>query len=204
MTLNDFLSELMAFPTSVFFVPFLLFLVVMLIDLVFNVIESATAELDLLDLDNLPGSGLLLPPVLSKVPLMVALCSSFFVATVLSFYTSQWTQSWWKDGLLMAANLISVPFTAYVALVIAAWFLKPLSPLFDKKKAFAQVEYVGLAARVHSSKVTSEVGEVMVVQNGNEYLLDAVTEQNIDIEYGDEVVIVAREAESRRYVIAKK
>ncbi|NOH64644.1 DUF1449 domain-containing protein [Vibrio sp. RE88] len=204
MTLNDFLSELMAFPTSIFFVPFLLFLVVMLIDLVFNVVESATAELDLFDFDNLPGSGLLLPPVLSKVPLMVALCSSFFVATVLSFYTSQWTQSWWNDGLLIAANLISVPFTAYFALMIAAWLLNPLSPLFDKKKAFAQVEYVGLAARVHSSKVTSEIGEVMVVQNGNEYLLDAVTEQDIDIEYGDEVIIVAREAESRRYVIAKK
>ncbi|NRB67445.1 MAG: DUF1449 domain-containing protein [Vibrio sp.] len=204
MTLNDFLSELMAFPTSLFFVPFLVLLVVMLIDLAFNVVEGATAEIDLFDFDSLPGSGLILPPVLSKVPLMVALCCSFFVATVVSFYASQWAQNWWKDGLLFAANLVSIPITAYLALVIAAWLLKPLSPLFDKKNAFAQVEYVGLSARVHSSKVTSEVGEVMVVQNGNEYLLDAVTEQEIDIEYGDEVVIVAKEAKSRRYVIAKK
>lgn len=204
MSLSNFFAELMAFPTNVFFIPFVFIFVVMLIDLVFNVVESLTAELDLFELDNIPGSGLILPPVLSKVPLMVALCASFFVATVLSFYTSQLTLAWLTGLLTIIVDVVSIPAIAYCALVIAAWLLKPLSPLFDKKKAFAQVEFVGLTARVHSSKVTTQVGEVMVAQNGNEYLLDVICEQNVNIEYGDEVVIVAREAESRRYLIAKK
>ncbi|MEX0335975.1 DUF1449 domain-containing protein [Vibrio tubiashii] len=204
MNLSNFLSHLLAFPTNIFFIPFIFVLVVMLIDLVFNVVESLTAELDLFELDSIPGSGLILPPVLSKVPLMVALCASFFVATVLSFYASQFTLDWLSEPLIVVVDVLSVPVIAYFSLVIAAWLLKPLSPLFDKKKAFAQVEFVGLTARVHSSKVTTQVGEVMVAQNGNEYLLDAICEQNVNIKYGDEVVIVAREAESRRYLIAKK
>ncbi|MDN3608250.1 DUF1449 domain-containing protein [Vibrio ostreicida] len=203
MTLHDFFYALANWPTSVFFFPFGLFLLIMLIDLVFNVVDSVTADMELFDLDNIPGSGLLLPPVLSKVPLMVALCTSFFVATVLSFYMSHHTQEWLTGYSLDIANVLSIPVIAYLALIIAAWMLKPLSPLFDKAKAFASVEFVGMTARVHSSKVTALMGEVMVMQNGNEYLLDAVIEKEQDLAYGDEVVIVSREKELNRYVVMK-
>ncbi|MGD8111879.1 DUF1449 domain-containing protein [Vibrio sp. TRT 17S01] len=205
MILSEFFSELTAFPTSVFFIPFLFIFLVMLVDLVFNFVESIVpVEFDLFDIDNIPGAGLLLPPFLSKVPLMVALSSSFFIATVLSFYASHFSQRWLSGGFLMMINILSLPVVAYFSLVVAAWFLKPLSPLFDKKKAFARVEFIGLKARVHSSQVTANMGEIMVVQNGNEYLLDAVCTQDAEIKYGDEVVIVAKTTEPRRYLIAKK
>ncbi|WP_338116451.1 hypothetical protein, partial [Vibrio brasiliensis] len=205
MNLSEFFSVLTAFPTNVFFVPLVFISLVMLVDLVFNVVESTVlSEFDLFDIDNIPGAGLLLPPLLSKVPLMVALSTSFFIATVMSFYVSHYSQNWLSGLLLEGLNVLSLPIIAYFSLVIAAWLLKPLSPLFDKKKAFAHVEFVGLKARVHSSLVTTDMGEIMVMQNGNEYLLDAICNQGVEFKYGDEVVIVAKTTEPRRYLIAEK
>lgn len=204
MVLNEFVSYMISFPTNFFFFPFMMFLLLMLVDLIFNVVENATADMDFFDLDNIPGTGLLLPPILSKVPVMVAMCTSFFIATVLSFYSDYHVNSWLGSELAFVADIISIPIVSYVALVISAWVLKPLEPFFDKSKTFAQVNFIGLKARVYSSKVTSDMGEVMVIQSGNEYLLDAVCEQNKNIKYGDEVVIVSRDSQSRRYVIVKK
>ncbi|KKD59302.1 hypothetical protein RN22_16710 [Grimontia sp. AD028] len=204
MAVGEFLGMLMTFPTSVFFVPFVVFFLIMLVDLVFNVVEGFTADIDLFDLDNLPGSGLLLPQVLSKVPLMVALCVSFFVATVLSFYASDIAQGFISGPILLVANIISIPIVAYISLAISAWLLKPLAPLFDRKKTFAKVEFIGLKGRVHSNVVNREKGEVVVLHEGNEFLLDAMLQDDSSIQYGDEVIIVYKDDASDRYVVAKK
>lgn len=204
MAVGEFLGMLMTFPTSVFFIPFVVFFLIMLIDLVFNVVEGFTADFDLFDLDNLPGSGLLLPQVLSKVPLMVALCVSFFVATVISFYASDIAQGFISGSILLVANVISIPVVAYISLAISAWLLKPLAPLFDRKKTFAKVEFIGLKGRVHSNVVNREKGEVVVLHEGNEFLLDAMLQDDSSIQYGDEVIIVYKDDASDRYVVAKK
>ncbi len=204
MTLGDFLSLLLAFPTNVFFIPFCFFLLIMLIDLFFNVFESLSADLDFLDLDDLPGSGLLLPQVLSKVPLTVALCLSFFVATVLTFYTSEFLADAELTEHLFWLQVGLIPIQAYAALAISAWVLKPLAPLFDKKKAFAAINFVGMKGRVHSSVVNDQIGEIIVVHKGSESLLDAmVLNAEDDIQYGDEVFIVEQDPSSRRYVVKK-
>ncbi|USH05187.1 DUF1449 domain-containing protein [Grimontia kaedaensis] len=204
MTVGEFLGVLMTFPTSVFFVPFVVFFLIMLVDLVFNVVEGFTADIDLFDLDNLPGSGLLLPQVLSKVPLMVALCVSFFVATVISFYASDIVKGFISGSMLLVANIISIPVVTYISLAISAWLLKPLAPLFDRKKTFAKVEFIGLKGRVHSNVVNRKKGEVVVLHEGNEFLLDAMLQDDSSIQYGDEVIIVYKDDASDRYVVAKK
>ncbi|CZF86226.1 DUF1449 family protein [Grimontia marina] len=204
MAVGEFVGMLMTFPTSVFFIPFVVFFLIMLVDLVFNVVESFTADIDLFDLDNLPSSGLLLPQVLSKVPLMVALCVSFFVATVISYYASDIAQGFISGSILLVANVISIPVVAYISLAISAWLLKPLAPLFDRKKTFAKVEFIGLKGRVHSNVVNREKGEVVVLHEGNEFLLDAMLQDDSSIQYGDEVIIVYKDDASDRYVVAKK
>ncbi|WP_028021939.1 hypothetical protein [Enterovibrio calviensis] len=203
MVLGDFFDALLAFPTNVFFLPFLLFLLILLIDLVFNVVEGVTGDLDLFDLDNIPGSGLLLPPVLSKVPLMVALSVSFFVATVISFYLTMYISVLFPSTIQFVVDLVSIPIIAYLSLAISAWLLKPISPLFDRKKAFAEVEFIGLKGRVHSSVVTQDKGEIMVLHQGNEFLLDVVIQDDVSTSYGDEVIIVYKDSATKRYVVAK-
>ncbi len=68
MAFELFLSVLLSFPTNVFFIPFIIFFVIMLIDLVFDVFEGLLGELDIVDLDNMTGGSLILPPILT--PLM--------------------------------------------------------------------------------------------------------------------------------------
>ncbi|WP_283131031.1 DUF1449 domain-containing protein [Enterovibrio norvegicus] len=203
MAVGEFLGMLMAFPTSVFFIPFVVFFLIMLVDLVFNVVEGFTADLDIFDLDNIPGAGLLLPQVLSKVPLMVALCVSCFIATVISFYSAQVNNNLFSGVTNLLIDLVSIPIVAYLSLAISALLLKPLAPLFDRKKAFAQVDYIGLKARVHSNVVNKERGEVVVLHQGNEFLLDAMLQDESTIQYGEEVVIVYKDDTSNRYVVAK-
>lgn len=204
MALGEFFEALMAFPTNVFFFPFILFLLILLLDLIFNVVEGLTADLDILEFDDIPGSGLLLPPVLSKVPLMMALSVSFFCATVISFYLTEFLQSWVQGTVLFILNVVSIPIVAYIALAVSAWVLKPLTPLFDKKKAFAEMDFIGLKGRVHSSVVTPERGEVMVLHKGSEFLLDAINQDDTPIKYGDEIIIVYKDKAANRYVVAKK
>ncbi|WP_225445050.1 DUF1449 domain-containing protein [Photobacterium arenosum] len=204
MTIQEMISILLSFPTNVFFVPFVIFLVIMLVDLVFNIVESVAPEVDLFDAENIPGAGLILPPILSKVPLMVALCVSFFVGTIVSFYLVQALNAVSEAGWMMVVEVVSIPFTAYLALFIAAWLLKPLAPLFDKKKSFAKVDFIGLKGRVHSSLVNQNRGEVVVQHNGSEFLLDVrVIEPEMSMEYGDEVIIVSQNKTTKHYIVAK-
>ncbi|MEI8595226.1 DUF1449 domain-containing protein [Photobacterium sp. Hal280] len=204
MTIQEMISILLSFPTNVFFVPFVIFLVVMLVDLVFNIVESVAPDVDLFDAENIPGAGLILPPILSKVPLMVALCVSFFVGTIVSFYLAQALNAFSEASWVMVLEVVSIPLTAYLALFIAAWMLKPLAPLFDKKKSFAKVDFIGLKGRVHSSLVNQNRGEVVVQHNGSEFLLDVrVIEPEMSMEYGDEVIIVSQNKTTKHYIVAK-
>ncbi len=205
MTLDSFLSALLAFPTSLFFIPLALFLLILLLDLVFNIVESVTADIDFdFDLDDLPGDGLLLPPVLAKIPLMVALTVTFFIATVISFYSQQLLINVIPDGFLsLLCDIILIPCILYAALFIASWLLAPLAPVFDKEKHYAEVNFIGLKATVHSNSVDSDWGEVKINHQGHEFLLDAVSEHGTSIQYGDEVIIVAQDSASKRYVVAK-
>lgn len=201
MDLQGFVSLLLGFPTSIFFIPLTVLFVIMLVDMVCNVFETFTADLDLFDLDDIPGSGILLPPVLSKVPLAVALFVSFFFATILSFYYQEWTVRFSDLTVWFVVDIISIPVTAYLALFISAWVLKPLTPLFSKHN-FAEVNYIGLKARVHSSTINQDIGEIMVKHRGNEYLLDAIINQKTPVHYGDEVIIVSKDKASNRYIVA--
>ncbi|MCX2790633.1 DUF1449 domain-containing protein [Vibrio sp. Sgm 5] len=193
---------LLSFPTNVFFVPFVFLLLTMCIDLIFNVVDVAVADIDLFESGNLFSGGLLLPPILSKVPLAVGLCVSFFFATILSFYLSSFIDQYISSTAAMIAKVVSIPVNFYLSLYISAKLLSPLAPLFDKNKAFAKVDFVGMKAKVHSSEVNSQRGEIIVHHNGSEFLLDArIFESDVPIEYGNDVVIVFLNKQKKYYII---
>lgn len=205
MTFDSFFSALFAFPTNVFSIPLLVAILLLIVDLVFNVVESLTADIDI-DIDNLSGDGLFLPPVLLKVPIMVALTISFFVATVLSFYSSQALNEFVSSTYVTMIELVLIPVIAYAALFISAWLLAPIAPIFDKEKAFARVDFIGLRATVHSSKIDTSWGEVVVHHQSKEFLLNAKLENGSleSILHGEEVIIVGKESESNQYIVVSK
>ncbi|WP_104035244.1 DUF1449 family protein [Vibrio jasicida] len=193
---------LLSFPTNVFFVPFVFLLLIMCIDLIFNVVDVAVADIDLFESGNLFSGGLLLPPILSKVPLAVGLCVSFFFATILSFYFSSFIEQYVSTTTAMIAKVVSIPVNFYLSLYISAKLLSPLAPLFDKSKAFAKVDFVGMKAKVHSGEVNAQRGEIIVHHNGSEFLLDArILESDAPIEYGNDVVIVSLNKQKKYYII---
>lgn len=193
---------LLSFPTNVFFVPFVFLLLIMCIDLIFNVVDVAVADIDLFESGNLFSGGLLLPPILSKVPLAVGLCVSFFFATILSFYFSSFIDQYISTTTAMIAKVVSIPVNFYLSLYISAKLLSPLAPLFDKSKAFAKVDFVGMKAKVHSGEVNTQRGEIIVHHNGSEFLLDArILESDAPIEYGNDVVIVSLNKQKKYYII---
>ncbi|WP_087018133.1 DUF1449 domain-containing protein [Thaumasiovibrio subtropicus] len=203
MDTASFLSVLTSFPTNIFFVPFVILFFVMAIDMVFDFADAAFGELDFFDFDAETGGSLLIPPVLSHVPLAVALCVTFFVGTVMSYYVDTLALVHLEGVVATAAKIATVPVSAIASLHVASWLLKPLQPLFDKEKTFATVNYIGMRARVHSSTVTQERGEVVVTHQGNEYLLDVVAETSAPMAYGDEVVILSKVEDSKNYVVTK-
>lgn len=203
MTFESFFIVLQSFPSAIFFYPFVALFIIMLVDMVFDIFESLFADLDLFNVENITGGSLLLPPILSKVPLSIALCISFFVGTVMSFYLDVYVLSQLVSPASVALGVVSLPIVAYLSLLITSVLLKPLAVFFNKKHAFAKIDFIGLTGRVHSTKVSSDSGEVVLVHKGNEVLLDVITLSSEHIEYGDDVVIVSQENESQRYIVAK-
>ncbi len=203
MDFKVFISELCSFPNNVFFIPFILFFVLMLVDLVFDIFEAVIGDIDLFDFDDVADGGLLIPPVLSKVPLAVVLCVSFFFATIIEFYLVTHLTSLLPESLELLAHILSIPLVAFSALHVSAFMLKPLSPLFNKENSFAKINYIGLKARVHSSRVDESQGEVVIIHQGNEVLLSVFAERSQSIQYGDSVVVISKDNKLQRYLVAK-
>ncbi len=198
------LAALFSFPTNVFFIPFIIFFIIMLIDMMFDVFEGLLGELDIFDLDNMTGGSLILPPILTKVPLPIALCVSLFLATIMEYYLSTLLFSSLSETFSLIVGIISLPVSAYIALYVASILLKPLAPFLNADNSFANIDYIGLRATVHSSQICHDQGgEVIIQHNGNEVLLDVMTNGTQEIRYGDEVVIVSKNNVLKRYFVAK-
>nr|WP_086939491.1 hypothetical protein [Thaumasiovibrio occultus] len=202
MEISVFIDKLLSFPTGFFFVPFSIIFFIMLIDMVFDFVGEIFDGFDGLDFDDATGGSLLLPPILSKVPLPMALCLTFFIGTIISFYVSEFIPALPSiaNWIIGAVQLLA---TAFLSLHIAAIVFKPIAPLFDQSKSFATVVYVGLTGRVHSPEVNASSGEVMVKDKGTEFLLEAFHEGEEPLRYGDEIVIVAEDLEKKRYEVIK-
>ncbi len=201
--MTAFFDALMSYPVIVFSAPFCLFFALMLIDLLFDLSDGSLGDIDGVDIESGWSAKLLLPPIVSQVPLPVALTVSTFVATVLTYYLQCYL-----FGLLLGVAFYAVTIPAlfviyYLSLHISAFALKPLAPVFNAKNAFAKIHYEGMMAVVRSSQVSSNYGEVVISQGANEIQLDAYIESGDDIPYGDEVVIISKHHDLEKYLVAK-
>ncbi len=204
----DFLLGFFTFPLAVFSVPFLFLFVLMLISVFTGFIDDlpffgdTDADVDL-DLDA-NVSATWLPIGITKVPLTVSLTMITFVGTVIIFYVDHFLLNDLSGNSLYLFSAAAIVLTFFVSLYVSAFLLKPLMPLFDKEKSFAQINYVGMNAIVRSEKVSAEFGEAIVTKGSIENQLDIYTESNEPISYGDEVLIVSLDPAINRYLVIKK
>ncbi|MGF1725407.1 DUF1449 domain-containing protein [Photobacterium nomapromontoriensis] len=200
--MNIFLSTLLSYPVIVFFIPFCVFSVLMIIDFLFNISDGHLSN-DIGDMDSSLAAKLFLPSVLTLVPLPIMLCLSTFAATILMYYAETLlfqNISGNFTGVLIAISLIGI---YYLALHISAIVLRPLAPILNQANAFAAIDFNGKRAFVRSVTVNEEQGEVVIVEGGNEIQIDAYNSLNEDINYGDEVLIISKNEDTQRYLVSR-
>lgn len=198
-----FIDALLSYPVAIFSIPFGLFFGLMLIDLIFDLSDGSLGDAEGVDIDSGWSAKLLLPPIVSQVPLPVALTVSSFVAMVLTYYLQQYLFSLFTGMVFYAVTVPALFVIYYLSLHISAFALKPLAPLFNAKNAFAKINYEGMRASVRSNQVSSSHGEVVIHQGGNEIQLDAYIEGEGEVQYGDDVVIISKHPDLEKYLVAK-
>lgn len=201
--MSAFINALLSYPVVVFSVPFCLFFGLMLIDLIFDLSDGSLGDADGVDLDSGWSAKLMLPPIVSQVPLPVALTVSSFFAVVLTYYLDQYLFGLLSGAVFYAVTVPALFIIYYLSLHISAFVLKPLGPVFNAKNAYAKISYEGMRANVRSNQISAEHGEVVIRQDGNEIQLDAYIEGEGDIHYGDEVVIISKHPSLEKYLVAK-
>ncbi|MCW8330771.1 DUF1449 domain-containing protein [Photobacterium sp. SDRW27] len=201
--MTAFLDVLMSYPVIVFSVPFCLFFALMLIDLIFDLSDGSLGDAEGVELDSAWSAKLFLPPIVSQVPLPVALTVSTFVAMVMTYYLQQFLFGVLGGIIFYAVTAVALLVIFYLSLHIAAFLLKPLGPVFNAKNAFAKINFEGMRAVVRSSQISKQYGEVVIRQGANEIQLDVYSEEENDIQYGDEVVIISKHPDQDKYLVTK-
>lgn len=108
-----FLDALMSYPVIIFSMPFCLFFALMVIDLIFDLSDGSLGDVDGVDVDSGWSAKLLLPPVVSQVPLPVALTVSSFFATVLTYYLHYYLFSL-LSGMVFLAVTVPALFITFL------------------------------------------------------------------------------------------
>lgn len=201
--MGEFWHHLTSYPVVLFSLPFAILAVVMLLDLLFDLSDGGLGDTDAGQVEASWVTNFYLPPILSKVPLPVALCIAFFLAMVAMFYIETELLSLLSGLLRHGLTVGLLPIVLYLSLLTTSWLIKPLAPLFDHNNSFAAMEFEGMRGQVRSNEVSDEFGEVVIVKDGNEVQLDVFQQGSLPIAYGDEVVILAKDAAKNRYLVSK-
>ncbi|MGF1688087.1 DUF1449 domain-containing protein [Photobacterium japonica] len=196
--MSSFLSVLLSYPVAVFFIPFCVFALLMIIDLMLNISDTNSS-----DMDGSWATTLFLPPVIAQIPLPITLCISTFLATVMAYYLESLLLGQFSGLMIDGITVITLVVVLYVALFLSAQLLRPLAPLLCKENSFAVVTIEGKRAFVRSAIVNSEQGEGIITEAGNEIQIDIYNNLNENIQYGDEVLILAQDDNTKRYLVSK-
>ncbi|KLV02304.1 DUF1449 domain-containing protein [Photobacterium aphoticum] len=197
--MDVFFSALLSYPVAVFFIPFCIFAILMVVDLLLNISEAGADG----DIDGSWATTLFLPPVIAQIPLPITLCISTFVATIITYYLDRVLLSHFDGLILTVITGVALLIILYVALFVSAQLLRPLAPLLCKENSFAVVTFEGKRAFVRSASVTHEHGEAIITDAGNELQIDIYNNINEDIHYGDEVLILSKNEDTGRYLVSK-
>ncbi len=213
----QFFEIVFSFPVAVFFIPYCIFLGLMIISVITGFLDNlhfpllGSIESDL-DGDMLNNHGhfsdnLLLPIAITKIPLPIALTVTFFIASLLSYLSeliARATLSVLPDFLYVPMMMILLVLCLWSSLHIAAFILKPFLPIFDKTNTLAIVQYEGKIGIVKTVVVTNDSGEVEITEGSLSNHIDVYTEEpEGTLCYGDTVLVVVFNKGKERYLVIK-
>lgn len=214
MELLSDLNILALYPSGFFLVFLSLFVIYWVLSIIGGLDQNFGFDLDIDGDVQAQGmlSGLLISFGFSKVPLSIGLTFASFIGFIIcSFiqinilglfftYNAEFNP---YNIIYLSVSTIVVFVSLFAALWLAGKAIKPLIPLFDDEGKNMDVEYIGLKAKVRSSKVTNTFGEVILEEGLNEHILTVYSNES-NIGKNDEVIIVDYNKEIKRYLVKKE
>lgn len=217
--MTNFFEIVFSFPVAVFFIPYCIFLGLMIISLITGFLDDLhfpllggvdvdlDADGDMFSNHGHFGDNFLLPIAMTKVPLPIALTITFFIASLLSYVCELTVRAMihlLPDFLYLPLIVILLVLCLWLSLHIAAFILKPFLPIFDKTNTLAIVQYEGKIGVVKTMVVTSYSGDVEITEGSLDNHIDVYTEEpEGTLRYGDTVLLVLFNKEKERYLVMK-
>jgi hypothetical protein len=213
MELSSDLNILTLYPSGLFLVFLCLFVIYWIFSVIGGLDQSFGMDFDG-DIDiETSGvfSSLMVSYGLSKVPLSIGLTITSFIGFVISSllqlnvlgmffnYSAEFNP---YDLVYIGASTIVVVVSLFASLWLAGKFVKPLIPLFDDSEKNMDIDYIGLEAKVRSSKVSDTFGEILLVDGFNEHILTVCSSEE-GIVKNDQVVIISYDEKIKRYLVQK-
>jgi hypothetical protein len=200
--MDPFYQNISSFPT-VFFTFFLA-----ITSLYWVVAVLGVVSIDVLDFD-IPGvndelnintdteltnanvlAGLMLRFGLQGVPVTIIVSLIALFGWLISYYSVYFLFGWISSGILQF--LVGIPIllvSVYVAVMITAFTIKPLRPLFSRAQQETVKYILGQVAIVRTSRVDEKFGEAVMADGGAGLILKVRSTSGGTYKKGDRVVL---------------
>lgn len=201
--MDPFYQNISSFPT-VFFTFFLLVTVLYWLVAVLGFVEIDILDFDIPGTDGAlaanPDNGLSTPDVLAGlmlrfglqgVPVTIIISLASLFAWLVSYYLVHFFFGLVPEGLLRF--IVGLPVLAvalYVGVMITAFVIKPLRPLFKKAQQQTTKYILGQTAIVRTSRVDKDFGEATLADGGAGLILKVRAVGDQTFSKGDHVVLL--------------
>jgi hypothetical protein len=197
-----FLNEVFSFPTIIFTIPLIVFMLFWLMAFV-GLVDIEIFDIDV-DADNNAdaGGGWLESLGLNGVPLTVALTLVDLYAFAFTYLARKYLMPL-LDGMLTATAIgfIVAIFAVVIAVPIAALCCKPLRKVFHTHEAVSKKDLDGVICNVTTLTVTESFGQA-TADDGMVYAVRANTPN--DLCKGSRIVLLEYSKEHDSYVVASE
>jgi len=193
--MDPFYQNISSFPTAVF--TFVLAICV----LYWLLAVLGIADLDILEFDGLDtGSeastanalaGVMLKFGLNGVPITIIISFLSLFGWLISYYSVHFLSAFVPQGIIrFLFGLLILLCACWVALLMTAFIVRLIRPLFHKAEQQTIKRVLGQTAVVRTSKVTDTFGEATLNDGGAGLILKVRTGNNQSFKRGDHVVLL--------------
>lgn len=201
----DFINTLTTIPVvfffSIWFISFSL--------LLFSIIGAVDADLGLSIEEPEFNNRVLdffIGKSINKVPLIISIFLASSVGLLISIslidILNKFSINFFDKSFIanVVGSIIFFPISI-ISMYITLPFLKFLEPLFENGENKKKIDFIGMECIVNTYNVNKEFGEIKVLIKNNEYILNAISEE--ELFKGDKALIIDKEENSNNYIIQK-
>lgn len=189
-----FYQIVMSFPT-VFFTILLLVVLCYWLLAILGAVDISILDFDM-DVDTDASSlsavtGFMMRLGLHGVPVTIILSLVALIGWMISYYIVYFFAGFFFSGFLR--YLLGVPVllgSLYAAVMLTAWLIRPLRPLFKRAEQHTIKRVLGQVAIVRSTLVNNRSGEATLADGGAGLILKVRSRGDLEFHRGDRVVLL--------------